>query len=69
MIYASAGWLVSNGQGKPHMAPLDARQAQAALASHDGCLSSCLTNLIQLLALDRFADFGSDQVRHGHRFL
>lgn len=55
---------MSNGQGKPDLASVDVKQAQAAMMSHDACLTNCVAHLIQLLALDRFADFGSDQVWH-----
>ena len=58
-----AGWLVSNGLGKPDLALLDASSGHEAIASHDRWLSNCLCHLVRLLALDRFADYGSDQVR------
>ena len=69
LVCICAGWLVSNGRGKPAMALLNADQVHAAMASHDACLSNCVEHLIQLLARDRFADFGSDQVSHTQHFM
>lgn len=44
------------------MAPINATLAHGALEAHDSWLGGCLHHLLQLLVLDRFADFGSDQV-------
>ena len=46
--------------------PVSADAAAAAAAANTAWLEDCIIHLLCVLALDRFGDFGSDQVSLSH---
>lgn len=59
-----AGWVAAEGQGKPRLAALAPEAAAAAAAANASWLEDCIVRIVCVLALDRFADYVSDQVRN-----
>lgn len=55
------GWVASEGSGKPRLAPVTPEAAAAAAVANAGWLEDCIIRIVCVLALDRFADFVSDQ--------
>ncbi len=54
--------MAPGGSGRPRLAPATAADATAAAVSNQAWLEDCALRLLCTLALDRFADFVSDQV-------
>ena len=67
-LYAAArilaGWLAAEGQGSPELGSTSAAAAEAAAAANLCWLEDCIVRIICVLALDRFADFVSDQASY-----
>ncbi|GIL55054.1 hypothetical protein Vafri_10704 [Volvox africanus] len=57
-----SGWAVPGGQGKRSLGAVSASQVAAARAANQRWLEDCVVHLLCVLALDRFGDYGSDQV-------
>ena len=50
------------GKGCLSLLPVASAQAQAASDANQAWLEDCCAHLLCVLALDRFADYGSDEV-------
>lgn len=59
----AAGWAVAGGSGKRALGAVSIAEAAAAHAANAGWVEDCAIHLLCVLALDRFGDFVSDQVR------
>lgn len=60
----TSGWASAGSAGKrPLAVPLDAQVAAEAASANAAWLEDCVILLMCVLALDRFGDYGSDQVR------
>jgi TATA-binding protein-associated factor len=57
-----AGWMAAEGQGKPYLAAQPPDAAITAIAANASWLEDCIVRTVCVLALDRFADYVSDQV-------
>ena len=62
-LYCPAGWGAADGSGKRRLAAVTGAQAAAATELNATWLEDCVIRLMCVLALDRFGDFVSDQVR------
>ena len=60
--YIFVGWMAAEGQGKPRLAALPPDAASAAAAANVSWIEDCIVRTVCVLALDRFADYVSDQV-------
>lgn len=58
----SSGWVAAEGKGKPRLAAVAPEAAVAAAAANASWLEDCIVRIVCVLALDRFADYVSDQV-------
>ena len=58
------GWAAPGGTGRIDLQGVTAQHVDAARLSNTCWLESCTIRLLCVLALDRFCDFTSDQVRH-----
>ncbi|GAX73980.1 hypothetical protein CEUSTIGMA_g1430.t1 [Chlamydomonas eustigma] len=58
----TSGWCTAGGTGKRRLALMSLQQLQAAVDANANWLEDCLVLLLCVLALDRFGDYGSDQV-------
>lgn len=56
------GWMAAEGQGKPRLAAVPQTAASAAAAANVSWIEDCIVRTVCVLALDRFADYVSDQV-------
>lgn len=64
-VAAQPGGWAAGGGGKLALGPVSSADAAAAAAANAGWLEDCAIHLLCVLALDRFGDFVSDQVRGG----
>ena len=62
----SAGWTKENGTGLMAVEAVSEQDVVEALQKRTQWLEDCVVHLLCVLALDRFADFVSDQVRNPH---
>ena len=58
----AAGWIAAGGHGAMQLGPWNASDAAVAAATNAAWLEDCIAHLLCVLTLDRFGDFGSDQV-------
>ena len=65
-FYCFAGWLAAEGEGPPQLGSVTAAEGEAAAAANLGWLEDCIVRIVCVLALDRFADFVSDQASASH---
>ena len=63
------GWALAGGSGRRALGPVSPADAAAARASNASWVEDCAIHLVCVLALDRFGDFLSDQVRAPCLFL
>ena len=63
MSLSPEGWMAAEGTGAPDLAPGSWQAAAAAAAANAVWVEDCIIRIVCVLALDRFADFVSDQVR------
>ena len=56
------GWAKENGAGHMSLGPTARHEAEEASGRNREWLEDCAVHLLCVLALDRFADFISDQV-------
>lgn len=60
------GWAAPGGTGRIDLQGVTVQHVEAARQSNTRWLEGCTIRLLCVLALDRFCDFTSDQVRHSH---